>query len=121
MLGQAVRLPPQLTSQAHDDAQSIDGQAPAPEQLIEHSPGPQLICWHAPASEHSMLQLLAAAQSMLPQAPGLLQWNVQSKPGGQCRLPQVRPPQLIRQVGSVGSLRSQSVHGAGQLLLPPTQ
>ena len=83
MLGQAVGLPPQVTSQAHAEAQSIDGHAPWPAQVTEHDPGPQLMLWHADAPVHWMSQLAAAPQSMSPQASELLHWMVQSKPDGQ--------------------------------------
>ena len=53
MVGQVLGLG-QLTSQAHDIAQSTDAQA-CDEQLIEHSPGPQLMLWHAAAPWHSMV------------------------------------------------------------------
>jgi len=114
MVGQVLGLG-QLTSQAHDTAQSTDAQACA-EQLIEHAPGPQLMLWHAAAPWHSMSQLLAAAQSMSPQPPAL-HLKVHSKPTGQCRLPHASPD--VQSTLQVMSWTSHDVHGDGQPLLEP--
>ena len=46
----------QLTSHAHELVQSIDGHAFAPEQLISHDPGPQVILPHEPVLEQSIRQ-----------------------------------------------------------------
>ena len=86
MLGHDVMLL-QVTSHRHDAAQSIDGQACGPEQVMSQGAGPQLMFWHADALEQSMSQLLATAQSIAPHEFGLLHLIVQSKPAGHCTLP----------------------------------
>ena len=78
MLGQEVAGLLQVTSQLHESAQSMKGQASAPEQSIVHSFLPQLRLPHDPVPEHSMLQLCAGAQSTVPHAPLLVHRIVQS-------------------------------------------
>ena len=76
MVGHAIALL-QLTSQAHDEAQSIDGHAAPPEQSIAHAPVPQLIEPHDAAPAQSIWQLRASAQSMSSQALPFQHQNVQ--------------------------------------------
>ena len=78
MLGQEVAELLQITSQLHDAAQSIIGQASAPEQRIVHALLPQLTVPHAIAPEQSMSQLCACAQSTVPHAPPFVHRIVQS-------------------------------------------
>lgn len=78
MLGQEVAGLLQDTSQLHDAAQSIVGQASDPEQRIVHSFLPQLRLPHAIAPEQSMSQLCACAQSTAPHAPLFVHRIVQS-------------------------------------------
>jgi hypothetical protein len=118
MLGQAAPLVLQLTSHRHDRAQSIDGHAPGPEQLMSHAPPPQLMLWHAAAPEQSMVQPRASVQSMSPQL-ALLHLNVQSKPAGHLTSPQAWL--VLHSTRQVRSRRSQSVHGLGQPLDDVTQ
>jgi hypothetical protein len=77
MLGQDD-APVQDTSQLHDAAQSISGQATAPEQSMVHSFLPQLRLPHDPGPEHSTSQLCAWAQSTAPHAPPFWHRIVQS-------------------------------------------
>jgi hypothetical protein len=110
MLGHAAPLLLQDTSHRHDTVQSIDGQAPGPEQPMSHGAVPHWMSPHAAAPEHSMSQLLARAHWMSPQLAALHRM-VQSKPGGHVRSPQMWvASQSIRQVFSS---RSHDVHGSG--------
>ena len=77
MLGQDD-VPLQETSQRHDAAQSMLGQANAPEQPIAHAFIPQLRLPHDPAPEQSTSQLCAWAQSTAPHAPVFVHRIVQS-------------------------------------------
>ena len=76
MLGHAL-VSAQLTSHAHDPAQSTDGQAPAPAQRTEHARAPQVRPPHDAAPEQSTSQL-PVVQSSLPHAPWLEQRIVQA-------------------------------------------
>jgi len=100
MLGQDD-APLQDTSQLHDAAQSIIGQASAPEQSIAHAFMPQLRLPHDAGPEHSTSQLCACAQSTAPHAPLFMHRIVQSYPEGHCTLPHGLPAvHWIRQVRS---------------------
>jgi hypothetical protein len=88
MLGHAAPVLLQLTSHWHDRAQSIDGHAPWPEQVMSHAASPQLMLPHAAWPEQSILQRRAAAQSMSPQLE-LLHRMVQSNPAGHFTAPQL--------------------------------
>jgi hypothetical protein len=70
--------PLQDTSQLHDAAQSMIGQASAPEQSIAHAFIPQVRLPHDAAPEHSTSQLCAWAQSTVPHAPLFVHRIVQS-------------------------------------------
>jgi hypothetical protein len=77
MLGQELAGLLQVTSQRHDAAQSIAGQASAPEQSIVHAFSPQLMLPHDAVPEHSTSQLCACAQSTVPHAPLVMHRIVQ--------------------------------------------
>jgi len=118
MLGHALLLALQLTSHLHELAQSIDGHAFWPEQLISHSARPQWTLPHADAPEQSILQRLAAAQSMSPQL-AVPHRMVQSKPGGHFTAPQELLE--LHWTSQVRSARLQDVHGLGHTLSASTQ
>jgi hypothetical protein len=78
LLGQDAAGLLQDTSQLHDVAQSIIGQASAPEHRILHSCAPQLRLPHAPGPEQVTSQLCPWAQSTSPHVPPLVHRIVQS-------------------------------------------
>lgn len=118
MFGHAMPLLLQLTSHRHEPAQSIDGHALAPEQLMSHAAGPQLTLPHAIALRQSILQWVAAAQSMSPQLPVSHRME-QSKPGGHFTWPQTWLES--HWTSQVLPLRLQDVHGGGHPLEVSTQ
>jgi hypothetical protein len=118
MLGHAPLLALQVTSHLHEPAQSIDGHASWPVQLISHAAGPQLMLPHAAWPEQSILQCVPSAQSMSPQL-AVPHRMVQSKPGGHFTGPQAVP--ALHWTSQVLSVRSQDVHGLGHALVVSTQ
>jgi hypothetical protein len=78
MLGQELAGLLQVTSQLHDAAHAIRGQASTPEQSIVQALMPQSMLPHDAVPEHSTSQLCAPAQSTVPHAPLFVQRILQS-------------------------------------------